>query len=61
MIEYLNNFSNVNTRNDNFNNSVCTQNIKNIMPCTRPENNIAHCPLSFHPLVPASHQTGQEC
>lgn len=41
MIKYLNNFSNVNTRNDNSNSSICTQNIKNIMSCTRPKCNIA--------------------
>lgn len=34
MIMYLNNFSNVNTRNDSSNNSICTQNIENIMYCT---------------------------
>lgn len=34
MIMYLNNFSNVNTRNDSSNNFICTQNIENIMYCT---------------------------
>lgn len=54
MIKYLNNFSNVNTRNDN--NSICTQNIENIISCTRPKSNIARCPLSIHLPVAVSLQ-----
>lgn len=60
MIEYLNNFSNVNVRNDN--NSICAQNIENIVSCTRPKGNIARCPLSVvHLLVAVPHHLKTVC
>lgn len=42
IIKYLNNFSNINIGNNNFNNSICTQDIENIKSCTSPKNNVAH-------------------
>lgn len=53
MIKYLNNFSNVNTRSDN--NSICAQNIENVISCTRPKGNIARCPLSVRLLAAVSY------
>lgn len=59
MIKYLNNFPNVNTRNDN--NSISAQNIENIISCTRPKGNIARCPLSVRLLVAVSHHLETVC
>lgn len=59
MIKYLNNFSNVNTRNDNI--SISAQTIENIISCTRPKSNIARCPLSVRLLVAVWHHLETVC